>query len=190
MRSSTSPTSFFRKMRGAIPILPPRLPVTALARLSIYASSALAPIRAGAVLIEAYRSRTLQPTFCSSATSKPFRRICTARGLSKRASVVKSTARRWARGARRCTPIGPSKKAGVPVITRYSPGKRPLSFSSISWRKAFRLLSRTSPRIRCRVSTSSSTSSKPGCPESLRMVSTPCRKLRAPKWSISPLICA
>jgi hypothetical protein len=55
------------------------------------------------------------------------------------------------------TPLGPSKNAGVPVITRYSPGNRPESTSSTSWRSALSAFSRTSPRTRCSVSTSSST---------------------------------
>ena len=36
----------------------------------------------------------------------------------------------------------------------------------MSWRSALRPLSRTSPRTRCSVSTSSRTSSRPGCPQS------------------------
>ncbi len=88
-------------------------------------------------------------------------RIWTARGLSNRASVVKSTCSRWASGASRWTPCGPSKNAGVPVISRYRPGNRPESTSSMSCRRALRPLSRTSPRTRWRVSTSSSTSTSP-----------------------------
>lgn len=41
--------------------------------------------------------------------------------------------------------------------------------------------SRTSPRTRCRVSTSSRTSRSPGCPQSRSTVSSPWRKPRAAK---------
>ena len=72
------------------------------------------------------------------------------------------------------------------MISRYRPGKRPESTSSISCRSAFRPLSRTSERTRCKVSISSSTTRSPGWPESRRIVSRPCRKPRAAKWSRSP----
>ncbi|MCY1241694.1 hypothetical protein D9M72_546110 [compost metagenome] len=130
----------------------------------------------------------MMPNASSASRSKPAKRICTARGLSKRESVPKSVARRCARGAKRGTPDGPVKKAGVPVSTRYKPGNRPESTSSMSWRSALRALSRTSDRIRCRVSTSSNTTSRPGCPASRRISSRPCRKPKAPKWSRSPRI--
>lgn len=75
---------------------------------------------------------------------------------------------------------------GGPVMTRKSPGNRPASISSRNWRSASRDFARTSPRTRCRVSTSSSTSSSPGRPQSRRTASGPWRNPRAPKWSRSP----
>ncbi len=59
-------------------------------------------------------------------------------------------------------PAGRRRTPACPVITMYRPGKRPPSISSISWRIAFRLFSRTSLRTRWSVSTSSRTSTRPG----------------------------
>ena len=72
------------------------------------------------------------------------------------------------------------------MISRYRPGNRLESISSMSCRKAFKLLSRTSLRTRWIVSTSSSTMSRPAWPESRSTLSNPWRKLRAQKWSMSP----
>src|SRR5439155_434410 len=51
---------------------------------------------------------TLFPTSTSRWWSKAESRSCTARGLSKRASVLKSTCSRWAKGSSRWMPCGPS----------------------------------------------------------------------------------
>ena len=53
------------------------------------------------------------------------RRICTARGLSNLGSVVNSICRRRIGGGSLGAPRELSKNAGVPVIRRYNPRKRP-----------------------------------------------------------------
>ena len=51
-------------------------------------------------------------------------------------------------GGKTLNALGPSKKAGVAVMTKYRPGKRPWYRSSMNFRKASRPLSRVSERMR------------------------------------------